>query len=108
MGESLSKIGAEPPGAVRNEFGCITNIVLYTNAPASHLEDLSLYGVRLATACRLRVKDFHHQAAPQAQVSIRRRIRDRVREYFGIAIMHLRRRPGYWRRRVRAESQARR
>src|SRR5216684_1689226 len=43
MGESLSKIGAEPPGAVRNEFGCITNIVLYTNAPASHLEDLSLY-----------------------------------------------------------------
>jgi PHP family Zn ribbon phosphoesterase len=79
------------------------NIVLYTK-PLPVISKTYLYtGVRLATACRLRVKDFHHQAAPHAQVSIRRRIRDRVREYCGIAIMHLRRRPGYWKRRVRAE-----
>jgi hypothetical protein len=65
-------------------------------------------GVRLATACGLRVKDFHHQAAPHARFPFGVVYEIESENISVIAIMHLRRRPGYWKRRVRAESQARR
>jgi hypothetical protein len=66
----MSSDASRTSSCIRTPLPVILKTYLYT-------------GVRLATAGRLRVKDFHHQAAPHAQVSIRRCVRDRIRQYFG-------------------------